>query len=1065
MPSQVSSAIPDFTEADDEPTPKTRSTNGSRKQTILSLMEMLLKDVDVDEGDVTGNSQTPAFDDDKDAPTVDEHPQAAAAEAFSRFQKRINLLDKELRNFSNAARQLGSSAAILASAFMLRTRLANILFLYRENAADLSPRKIQAHPHQHPTQHMARRRRSRRGPSGRHKALPHAARPTVHEHIDLEHFPRQFEALAQDITTFVRCLNEFPEFTDEAVNASISSFEGDLLYWANCLKIYRGQFRYPAVQRYIQDLGAEMGEHIDSITASLNMFIEVGVPTIRFAQKHGATNLLNLSTVATFFSAVTATTLQFSYEIVDTASGNAVNALWFLSLVFSIGAAVNSLVGLTWKQAMYRSPGDRVPWWVLIWIKRSPLVFLVFSVSCFSIGLCVFSYASGQHRITSTITTVFTAFTSFGLIAVSLWFASERWTFLHHRGQKWLGDVLFESHQRLLKKPGMGATRRVMGWMFRRVVSAARRLGLVRPSLSLDSLDDDTSFDLETGLPMTMPDDAMRPTSPVPRTTRSDALATTPAIEAAFPAPSSSNPMSFPDTPRSPGSLSPIPGSRNPSVPMSHGKQLWWNAIRAVQMRLAVSSNLARATASRAPLRQRTASSGLSSETKRSEVPFKPLLTRSRVSALVPRLRCLETVHELGAHQALVRDLQFSPDGRFLATSSWDRISVIFRVGDRPGDPLVSHRLLAHAKGFVGQVAWSPNGDLLITKLSRSMKVWTQEGVCQRTIDRPANVESITWFPDGKAVLSVEHSTVAKLSLTGNLLGEYDFGNIRLHDVAVTPDCVRLLGVGPLLVSPDGLHPSRSRVEKRLVVYNMETKQIESTTPVLNEVKDITLARRSRSGIVALVSYENKAPPQLWKIDLLKDRENTEKVIARLTLRRTYMPKVPVDFAGPSYFGGKNDELVLCAAKSGDIHIWDKESGSLLHHVRSSALGGDLTCIAWNPAAEDPFMFATGSHDGTVRIWTKPPSDSSEPNFTDIPIPRSSSPCDIERNGSSFSDTPRSVSPEAQPAIERAGIPRTPEPGRSTPQRKENLDEDGTAAGSSAGLMKERVVAFADDQT
>ena len=27
------------------------------------------------------------------------------------------------------------------------------------------------------------------------------------------------------------------------------------------------------------------------------------------------------------------------------------------------------------------------------------------------------------------------------------------------------------------------------------------------------------------------------------------------------------------------------------------------------------------------------------------------------------------------------------------------------------------------------------------------------------------------------------------------------------------------------------------------------------------------------------------------------------------------MPKVAVDFAGPSYFGGKNDELVLCAGK------------------------------------------------------------------------------------------------------------------------------------------------------
>jgi len=28
--------------------------------------------------------------------------------------------------------------------------------------------------------------------------------------------------------SFLKCLNEFPEFTDEAVNTSIKSFEGDL---------------------------------------------------------------------------------------------------------------------------------------------------------------------------------------------------------------------------------------------------------------------------------------------------------------------------------------------------------------------------------------------------------------------------------------------------------------------------------------------------------------------------------------------------------------------------------------------------------------------------------------------------------------------------------------------------------------------------------------------------------------------------------------------------------------------------------------------------------------------
>lgn len=62
-----------------------------------------------------------------------------------------------------------------------------------------------------------------------YKAPPHVSRPTVHEHLDPECFPDQLEALSKDVTTFLHCLNEFPEFTDEAVNASILSFKGDLM--------------------------------------------------------------------------------------------------------------------------------------------------------------------------------------------------------------------------------------------------------------------------------------------------------------------------------------------------------------------------------------------------------------------------------------------------------------------------------------------------------------------------------------------------------------------------------------------------------------------------------------------------------------------------------------------------------------------------------------------------------------------------------------------------------------------------------------------------------------------
>ncbi|PPQ86642.1 hypothetical protein CVT25_006826 [Psilocybe cyanescens] len=1008
-----------------------------RRETILSLVEMLLKNNDTPN---QRNNQAPSFEDDRDVPSVDEHLQVVGAEAFYRLQSKINNLDKELRNFANAARQLGSSVAILSSAYHLRDRLGQLLFLYHENAADLFPRKISHIAREITDESPAATKHRKLFRRVRGKAQLHVPRPTVTEKLDAESFPHQFEQLSKEVTTFLRCLNEFPEFTDEAVNASILSFEGDLKYWASCLKEYSSQFRYPAVQRYIHDLSSEMGDHLDELSSSLSMFIEVGVPTIRFAQKHGAENLLNLSTVATFFSAVTATTMQFSFELEHDTVTDSVNAFWFASLVFSIGAAVNSLLGLTWKQAMYRSPGHRVPWWVLIWIKRSPLVFLVMSVACFSIGLCCFAYASNQARVTSIVTSVLTAFTSFGLAAVSAWFASERWTFSRHRGQKWLSDVLAEAVDTFLQLQTIiwflkfkDLTSRQCGKLRKLILRiCAHIVSRVTCNTERDEGDVEANGLPTVNIQSYHHDSKEHPTSPsTGRPSDATVVMSEPSIHI---------PISVTPTPvNSPVDNEFSTTSSAPTAP-TMGKQLWKNAVRNVTMRNALA--LAPPTASfiktankpRAPpIRQRTMSSvmSLSSGDGRTRTISEPVYTRSRLSSLGPKLMELEATHDLAAHSALVRHMQFSPDGKFLATSSWDKTSVIFRVGT----PFTPHRTLAHPQGFVGQVAWSPTGNILLTKMARGIKVWTAEdGVCKKTINRTTTIETITWFPGGdgsqwksKATLFVCACKPSK-TFFPEVLDQYDFGNMKLLDVAITPDASRLVGVGPLLRSPDGLQPSKSRVEKRLIgisdlkvftiVYNVENKQIENMTPVLEVVRDITLAQTSRNGLVALISYEHKAPPQLWKLELVKDRETNTITTSRLSLRHellsfrfsssltrlsrhTYMPKGLVDFAGSSYFGGQNNELVMCAGKAGDIHIWDRESGALLHSIRAQTTGGDLTCMAWNHTSNDPFMFATGSHDGGVRVWTRHPA--AEPTPTNVTeFPRSSSPYGLGSYGNGF---------------------------------------------------------------
>jgi hypothetical protein len=49
------------------------------------------------------------------------------------------------------------------------------------------------------------------------------------------------------------------------------------------------------------------------------------------------------------------------------------------------------------------------------------------------------------------------------------------------------------------------------------------------------------------------------------------------------------------------------------------------------------------------------------------------------------------------------------------------------------------------------------------------------------------------------------------------VLDSYHVDRLVIHDVAVTPDGERLIGVGTLLSSSDGLQPSRCRAEKRII--------------------------------------------------------------------------------------------------------------------------------------------------------------------------------------------------------------------------------------------------------
>ena len=69
-------------------------------------------------------------------------------------------------------------------------------------------------------------------------------------------------------------------------------------------------------------------------------------------KERATTRYLNITTIATFFSSVTATALQTSLSInAGSTVWDVVNLFWFISLVFSVSSGVSSLLGMTWRKS------------------------------------------------------------------------------------------------------------------------------------------------------------------------------------------------------------------------------------------------------------------------------------------------------------------------------------------------------------------------------------------------------------------------------------------------------------------------------------------------------------------------------------------------------------------------------------------------------------------------------------------------------------------------------------------------------------------------------------------
>lgn len=293
------------------------------------------------------------------------------------------------------------------------------------------------------------------------------------------------------------------------------------------------------------------------------------------------------------------------------------------------------------------------------------------------------------------------------------------------------------------------------------------------------------------------------------------------------------------------------------------------------------------------------------------------------------------TLQVLHAHHDEVWFIQFSNNGKYLASASNDKSAIIWEV-DEDGELLLRHTLSGHQKSVM-MVAWSPDDCQLLTcGQEETIRRWDVEsGKCLHVYEKPVGLISCAWFPDGKQILSgLADENFCIWDLDGKEVDCWKGQrSTKISDFAVAKD-------GNLIIS-------MSR-ENTILLFDRETKQER----LIEEASTITSFSLSEDGDFLLVNLVSEEI-HLWNI-----RNDPVRV-------NRYNGHKRNRFVIRSCFGGSEQAFIASGSEDSQVYIWHRATGDLIETLAGHS--GTVNCVSWNPT--NPHMLASASDDHTVRIW------------------------------------------------------------------------------------------------
>ncbi|KAG8659882.1 WD repeat-containing protein 26 homolog [Manihot esculenta] len=295
-----------------------------------------------------------------------------------------------------------------------------------------------------------------------------------------------------------------------------------------------------------------------------------------------------------------------------------------------------------------------------------------------------------------------------------------------------------------------------------------------------------------------------------------------------------------------------------------------------------------------------------------------------------------QTLQILEAHTDEVWFLQFSHNGKYLASSSSDQSAIIWEVDINDGVTL-KHRLSGHQKP-VSSVSWSPDDQQLLTcGMEEAIRRWdVSSGECLHVYEKAGlGLISCGWFPDGKWIFSgVNDKSICMWDLNGKEVECWKGQRtMKISDLEITSDGKQIISLCR---------------ETAILLHDREAK-IERVIEEDQTITSFSLSRDDRFLLVNLLNQEI----HLWNI------EGGIKLVAK------YKGHKRARFVIRSCFGGLEQAFIASGSEDSQVYIWHRGSRELIEALPGHS--GAVNCVSWNP--KNPHILASASDDRTIRIW------------------------------------------------------------------------------------------------